>query len=430
MVKRVLKRQFALLICFMVAFTMLLPSWVFSVDLAYAATVQTEIDGLTASYDAGTWTASGNTLNGSATGKAKGQCDDASAETSTLTLKNTSGATALLAFDYAKPTLGSGGSVTIDGTARTAAGSFTKELANNESVTVVILSGNAGAYTSSIELTNVKIVPVRQVTTTFAPPQAHGSIAVGGTQITDTAAYTRSSTEAYELKATPDAGYKLMGWYGSVDGYFSTSETLTTYFSSDQTITAVFIDKDAPVFEVGDEWFTDLNEAHAYAVSSGIAKIVLVADGTLPAGNYTIGAGKTLLIPYENSYIVSTTKPGTYRSVTPTAPSKYRQLTVASGANITVNGAICVNAKVNSYNNAYTGATSGKYGYLYLNPGSSVTLNSGANLYCWGYIAGKGEITAKSGAKVYEPFEIADIRGGTATSGMNGNAQKVMPFSQ
>ena len=130
-----------------------------------AATLTVDISGLGASYDNGTWTANGTTLNGSATGAAAGTCSDATSTTSKLTLTNNKGSAAVLSFTYAKPTLASGGSVKIDGTAVTAAGSFSKNLSNGGTVIIEILSGNPGAYTSSIELNNLALVTEQSVTT-------------------------------------------------------------------------------------------------------------------------------------------------------------------------------------------------------------------------------------------------------------------------
>ena len=396
----------------------------------HAATLSHEITGLNASYTNGTWTASGTTFIGSATGKAKGTCDDASAETSVLTLTNGNSSAAVLSFNYTKPTLGSGGYVRIDGTAVTAAGSFTKELAAGGSVTVEILSGNPGAYTSGVELRDIQLVVRRTVTMTFEPAAEGGSYSVDGTAVTETVTRTQDSTVSYSLLASPAAGYKFMGWFSSVDGFISQSASYTVMFDRDQTVTARFTAASSPVFETGDAWFDDLNEAVAYAVEHSISKITLIANGTLPAGEYTIPASKTLLIPYEGSHIASTVKPEIFASVTPTSPSAYLTLTMADGAHLQVNGALAVNAKVNSTNNGYTGAPSGKYGYIYMNAGSTITVARNANLYCWGYISGDGHVTAESGATVYEAFQIGDIRGGTATTNMNGNSQRVLPFTQ
>ena len=103
-------------------------------------------------------------------------------------------------------------------------------------------------------------------------------------------------------------------------------------------------------------------------------------------------------------------------------------MTMAPGSSITVNGAISVGGK-HTYQMVKQGP-SGPYGQIDMAEGSSITLNNGANLYAWGYITGDGAITAASGSKVYEYFQLRDWRGGTATKSMNDNKEKVFPISQ
>ena len=58
---------------------------------------------------------------------------------------------------------------------------------------------------------------------------------------------------------------------------------------------------------------------------------------------------------------------------------------------------------------------------------SSITVKNGGNLYAWGFISGSGSVLAESGATVYEFYQIADFRGGSASSSMGHG---VFPFSQ
>ena len=69
----------------------------------------------------------------------------------------------------------------------------------------------------------------------------------------------------------------------------------------------------------------------------------------------------------------------------------------------------------------------GDYGYIKMADNSSITVKNGGNLYAWGFISGSGSVLAESGATVYEFYQIADFRGGTASSGMHHG---VFPFSQ
>ena len=398
--------------------------------IALAADLSVGVDGLGVSYSSGTWKAGDNMLLGSATGTAKTSCESASATTSTLTLKNAKGTTAKLSFSYTKPVLGSGGSVKIDGTAVTAAGTFSKELAKNESITVVIVSGSAGAYTSSIELNNIQLAEKKTVTTTFTPPADGGSFTVNGTAITAATEYTQLATDGFNLSATPASGYRLLGWQGSVDGFVSADNSFYLMSDKTQTVTAVFTNSANPTFDVGGEWFDALDAAIAYSQSAGQSVIRVRQNGTVPAGTYTIPSGKTLLVPYDSVFSIDIDEPDLVKAVGPSTPSVFRMLTLADGAKLIVNGTVCVNAKINSTNTSYTGQTTGKYGRLALASGSSVTVNNGGKLISWGSVTGSGAITAESGAKIYEPFVICDMRGGTATSALKDNAQKVFPFSQ
>ena len=392
------------------------------------------VSGLSASYENGTWTSTGTDLDGSAAGTAGGGCSDASSTTSTLTLTNNYDSPAQLTFNYAKPTLAAkGGSVKIDGTNVATAGTFQKELAAKGSITIVIYSGDAGANTSSIKISNISLVENKQITLTFKPSQGGGTYTAGGASVTAETSVTQSATKQVELKATPGSNKKLIGWYSETDGkYISTEATWNTYFNKDMTLYPVFAEKNAPVFEVGVKWHTDLNAAIADSTERNISKITLVANGTLPAGDYTIPNGKTLLIPFDAANTVYTTKPEVVYGSHET-PSAYKTLTMANGASITVasGGKLCVPSKLSATgtgDGSWNGTPTGKHGRITMNAGSSITLNSGAGLYCYGYISGSGGVTAASGSTVYECFQIRSWRGGTATS--NLAQKKVFPMNQ
>lgn len=441
MLKKKLKnRYFSLYYILMISFFIfLLVANYFKVSVFAANVSGLTVDGLTASYENGTWTSSGTGLNGSATGSAAGRCSDASATTSTLTFKNTKGSTAKLKFDYAKPTLGSGGSVKIDGTAVTTAGSFEKDLANNATITIVIVSGSPGNYTSSIVITNIQLVIDRQVTITFnlgviaeTNNSGGGSVKVNGDQISLPYTNTQASTISYTLVATASSGYKFMGWKSSTSkGFISQSTTFESMFEDDQTITPYFKSTSNPTFEVDTEWFPKLDTALAYAINNNKPKIVLIDNGTIPAGTYTIPNGKTLLLPFDDAHTTYTTTPAVVYG-SHTTPSAYKTLTMASGANIKIsNGAILsIPSKLSATgtgSGSWNGTPTGKYGKIQMNSGSSIEIQSGGKLYCYGYIAGSGTVTAKSGSEVWEAMQFRCWRGGTASSGMTSG---VFPMNQ
>ncbi len=425
MIRNILKRSGSLLMVVLLLLGSLSPLPVYA-----AESLNTGISGLSASYTNGEWAVNGSSLIGSATGTAKSGCSDATSVTSTLTLTNAKSGPAVLAFNYTAPTkTQANGSVTIGGQTITAAGSYRDTLAAGASLSIVLYSGNAGAYTTSITLSDLTLVEDQQVTITFEPAVSGGSYTVDGTAVTASTVRTQSATTPYTLVATPQSGYKFMGWKSSTDGFISANASYEKMFEQAQTITAVFTRSTSPVFAVNREWFDDLNEAVVYAGTVNQSKITLVADGTLPAGSYTIPSGKTLLIPFDAAYTVYREEPDIIKSGAST-PSAYKTLTMANGANLSVEGVLSISAKVNSTNTSYSGVTSGKFGQIKMAGGSTITVESGAYLFCWGYLTGSGEVTVQSGGTVYEPFQLCDLRGGTAMSSMEKNNKKVLPFSQ
>lgn len=241
-----------------------------------------------------------------------------------------------------------------------------------------------------------------------------------------------TTSKQITLTATPASDdYKFFGWYEIKDGketYFSYNASTEKTFKTDATISAKFIPEDWATYIVRNqpEQYYDF-QAVANAADASTDKVFLpLINGVVPAGNYTIPSGVTLLIPYEATYKNSTNEPEVTSGTT--KPTKYRQLTLASGCVIDVEGAVCVNAKMTD-NQSTNGATWGESGMINMQEGSTITLNSGANLYCWGVIYGKGEITANSGATVYESFQVNDYPGGTFLSLnlTNYNRYKVFP---
>ena len=436
MVKRICKRFISLMISAVMLFSIFAA---FPIS-AYAA-VSGTLSGLSnedigASYtgtDDGTYSSwsvtGGNSILGNVISE-DGACDDTNYNT-TLTLTNNKSTEAILSFDYEIEQ--NDGTIQVAGTAVTEDGSYSGTLSAGESIRIYIASGSTDNATT-ITITNLFLIVDVETTTTFQPAE-NGSYTVDDETITEETVRTQQSTEAYSLCATADEGYKFLGWYSVTDEtYISSEENTSLLLDSDQTITAVFVSEDTPIFNVGGSTFTDLNEADAYAVANGVEKITLVSDGTLSAGNYTISEGVILLIPFDESGTCYTTEPATTGN-SYTTPYCYRTLTMENGANITVNGSISVSAmhtaQGNGFNgNAGGGAPSGGYGYIYMEDGSTITINEDGGLYVYGYLSGDGTVTAKSGAVVYENMQIKDFRGGSVTSSLAGNSQKVFPFNQ
>ena len=428
MVKRIGRRFVSLLLTFVTVLTML-PAMTLPAMAATSGTVTGLADeniGLSFSGDAEVaWSANGMRIIGAAT-STPGNCNTTTDYSSTLTITNKRSTTATLSFDYSIEQ--NGGTIQVGGTKVSSGASFTKELAEKESVKVSIKSGSASAATK-ITMTNVKLVADMTATVTFQPAVNGGSYTVDGNAITEVYTHNQSSTAAYQVVATPEDGYQFMGWYDvSNEKYISTVAKTALNFDRDRTITARFVSKELALFETGGQPFDDLGDAVSYAQANGQSKITLAADGSI-SGTYTIPAGITLLIPFDEAGTLYTTTPA---STTIAETQKaYKTLTMAAGSSITVNGgAISVGGKHFTSSGQECCKPTGAYGLIKMQEGSSITLNNRANLYAWGYITGDGSITANSGANVYEYYQVTDWRGGNQTKDMVNNKQKVFPFTQ
>ena len=421
MIQRISKRFLSLLLVAVMVLA-LVPAITLPAFAATSGTVTGLSDaniGLSFSGDADdAWSATGTTITGSVV-SVGGTCSDTHYN-STLTIKNNKTAKATLSFNYAIEA--NSGTIEVNGTAVTANGAFNKELAIGESITVYIKSGSTTA--TKITMTNVALVSDVTATTTFVPAE-NGTYTVDGKTVTETYSNTQSSMTAYQVVATPAEGYQFLGWYNLTTGKcIATAASTALNIESDCTITAKFASKTVALFETGGQRFADLNEAVAYAQTNGQSKITLATDGSI-SGTYTIPAGITLLIPFDAAGTLYTDAPAAIRT-TP-ASKAFRTLTMSEGTSITVNGAISLGGRYFAAGGGQQGRPVGDYGYIKMADNSSITVKNGGSLYAWGFISGSGSVLAESGATVYEFYQIADFRGGSASSNM-GN--KVFPFSQ
>ena len=420
--KSTLRRFLSLVLCICMVMA-LLPNVTMTAFAATSGTVTGLADeniGLSFKGDADdAWSANGTSIIGAAT-SISGGCSTTSYK-STLTITNKKSTTATLSFDYSIEQ--NGGKIQVDGTEVSSGASFTKELAANESVKVYIQSGSTSAATK-ITLTNVVLVSDVNATATFVPAE-NGTYTVDGKLITEEYSNTQSSMTAYQVVATPADGYQFMGWYDvSNKKYISTSAKAALNIDSDCTITARFASKTAALFETGGQPFDNLGDAVSYAQANSQSKITLATNGSI-SGTYTIPTGITLLIPFDEAGTLYTDAPAAIRTTPESKP--FRTLTMSEGTSITVNGAISLGGRYFAAGGGQQGRPVGDYGYIKMADNSSITVKNGGKLYAWGFISGSGSVLAESGATVYEFYQIADFRGGSASSNM-GN--KVFPFSQ
>ena len=293
---------------------------------------------------------------------------------------------------------------------------YSISLDGGQSVSIKMVSSAAKSEASTgitVTISGITLVEdVYDVSVTFLPPEQGGSYRVDGTSITSEATYTNKSNYAYSLVATPATGYVFVGWKNvTTNTYLSNEASWTRAFTENMQVRPVFASEDSAQFDVGGQKFFDLNLADTYAHSQSNKTIVLVKSGPLPKDIYTISSDVTLLIPYSDSTTVNESSPSTVKSANSNRTA-FRTLTIPSGTVVNVNGAICVNGQVL----ANTSVPTGPYGLITLESEATINLNSGANLYCWGYINGDGNVIAHSGSTAYECFQMRGWRGGDVSS--------------
>ena len=466
--KNVAKRLLALAMAWAMVLS-LLPAIPLGVHVHAAdntsGTLQGLVDGLGASYeknyDKNTCSVQGN--NGitiqvyTEQGKEKDDCgkdkDAWWGRSVTLTLQNNMTVAATLSFAMGsvfgadpsaanlKPTFGG------DKTPTLVDGKYTVKLEVGQKTTITLTTASdktAFGYSPySLSLTDISLV-AEGATYTVAfkyASDAKGSYTVGG-QTVVTAGRTDTNVPGntkYELQAAATSGdYVFSHWIvtrGGAEGV-ATGNPYTLEITADTEVYPVYVSKDSAQFKVGDKTFYDLNAADAYAKISTDKIIVLVGDGTLPAGDYVISAGNTLLIPFDNAGTCYTDKDEKYNENSPATPYVFRTLTMSDGATINVEGGGAINVGAQhspaTGGKPYGGRVYGPYGLIKMQGNSAINLKSGAVLYAWGYVTGTGTVTAKSGATIHEIMQITDFAGGTATGAMTGQNidTKIFPFSQ
>ena len=380
---------------------------------AFAATTLTLLDGaLTVTDSVGTGSASGSTVTVTATG------GTLTKTTNNITMTNESGATAMLSFGYSIDNADSH-------TFPAASGSYSAVLSAGQSVSFSITSPRFKGKVT-LTMTNISLIEAAAASdVTYSFDGALGSVTAGGTAVAngDVQTVPLSGTA---LVATPNTGVYFLGWTDGSGRILSTAASYTLTPTQDMTVQAAFAQNNgAPWFKVGGEYLFDgLDDAVTMAQSVSNKIIVLMNNATLPAGDYTVPTGVTLLIPFDTAETLYTTKPASL--TTYTVPTAYRTLTMAEGAHLTVDGDMSLSGKYRTGQaSKESGSPSGPTSFVKMAEGSSITVNG--TLYAWGFITGEGEVTVKNGASVYELFQFMDWRGGDQATAMKN---EVFPVSQ
>ena len=367
------------------------------------------------------WEALGTTISGSVTGH-KALFAQYSEE-STLSIQNLYNVSATLTYAVSQVS-DNGGSHSISASSGT--------VLNPQGTCQVTIKSKKGENTTSIKITNVALTPIYK-TTVFQVAEG-GSYSVNNETITSET--TKNNRDSYQLLATPSTSYDFVGW--RVNGVIVSSSNPYSYAaSSDATVIPVFSNGNSALFSVGGVLFSNLSEAVSAAVGGSDKNILVYKSGDVSKGEFSIPNGVTLVVPMDDAGTKITfdnLKTYTKDSILGNKNTLFRKLTLEAGCSIQVEsgGAISVCSEMYAgTGGGYAAVPKGPYGQIDMAEGSQISLNSGANLYCWGFITGTGKVIANDGSNVYEMFQIGNWRGGTATSTIVSNSgKKVFPFNQ
>lgn len=399
---------------------------------AAASGTHTPITGVTVGVSG----ASDNSMsNGAVTVTAKGSAGvfgfGASSKTATITITNDSGTTATVSFDW---TATSVNRLTIDSAEYTGtSGSFSKVMNPNTSITATIETAK-NSTTNKLVMSNFSVVAAKANSNVkFLYDSSLGAVTVDGNTVASNSILEISSSGA-SLVATEASGAKFLGWIGPNGKILAMEKSFIFQPDNDMDVSAIFVSTANATawFIVDGTYLTDdLNTA------GSLGEIIVLANsGTLKMGEYIIAAGDTLLIPFDdvNTYrgepseVIWNSRPNgvlDYDQRT-TADSEYRRFTMASGANITVNGTL----EVGGLTHPMGAGQKGAYGLIQMSTQSSISVGDGAKLYTWGYIRGSGTVSVASGGLVFENFDATDYPGSADRVISLTGDYKVFPFKQ
>ncbi len=224
--------------------------------------------------------------------------------------------------------------------------------------------------------------------------------------------YTSSGSYSDQLSA---------GDYVTIVGWFTGSQSTVSVdniaFSTQTQYLTVYVSEN-----------DDLASAIASVSGTDVIGKVIVQGAVTVDTALTIPANVTVVAAYNANDTGDGTSDYNHNgAVTNSNNTYYGKITVSSNGSLTVYGTLIISGQQQS-TQPKSGYLSGNYGMLELN--GPMSIENGGVLYARGIVDGTSTVTAKNGSSVYQLFQIADWRGGTAASSAYYNVNSVFPFSR
>ena len=269
----------------------------------------------------------------------------------------------------------------------------------------------------------------------------NGTYSVDGSIISEELIISdKKDSDFFLLEASPNDGFTFLYW--SINGIgVSQSQVLETNFKDGDIVYPVFVRTEIAAFKVGNYFTTDLEDALKYASEHNSSKTVeMIKNGLIDSNKrYVIEKNVILFVPNKvnaDMYLDSNGMLNSNSSKPDKNPTTlFMNLELNNSIiDVATDGLLYIGGEqfvAGGSDTAYVSGTNiNGYGQVSLDSSSQIILQSGAKLYCYGYIIGDGEVVANNGSEVHEIFQIGGFRGGTLTLDMYNNRQKVFVFNQ
>lgn len=431
------------------------------------------IPGTTNRYYSGKWaTADGTVIGYAESARTDYDTSNTTPRTGTLEIKNITSGDILLTFDWTteESDIGSSsaqGSVSVAGNGERT-GRFNSTLKSGATITVTVISpvvnyNNLPKGTevprTTITLTNFEVSSATDSSITLqsstdgsytvsTADSAETMVAVGAADTT----YGFMSTDGITVSAAANAGKEFYMWWDPTTGIpYSTHATVKLLPGKGQTIQPIFVNKGELVQNflvknnMADEYFIYWEDAMrmvAANASAGEKTVLLKADYVLPTditghsgtyvtlvdgvAAYRLPDGVTLVVPDDTESTAYDTVKNL--NTEPGPSTAFRTLTVPEKVSLTVpaTSKLVVNAVQGAKNGASSmGRIIGDYGQMEVKG----TVDIYGTLYARGFVTGSGQVTAESGANIYQLMQIQDWRGGSVTFNMYNYLMAINMYS-
>jgi hypothetical protein len=250
------------------------------------------------------------------------------------------------------------------------------------------------------------------------------TLTVDGANVTsDANSFSYAAGTSVELTATASDGGTFYGWTEG-DALLSLDPTITVKVDDNRDIQAVFAPKGFYAARIDGKFYTNAQGGLAQALKDATDgdTVVMLASQTL-SEDAEVKDGVFLLLPCMDNDVGYNEKgyapDGTDKYLNSSHVSCYGTLTIGSGATLTVNGSVLVNAVVGTCGQT-SGVNQGQIsgGYAAIDLVGNIVIHNGGYLENFGEVNGGGQITVNSGGTLVDRYVLVHWRGGTQARDM------------